>query len=156
MPTVLRGGQIDPRGMRFAASVTTAVLAAVLIWQSTILLTLQVIVFAIAAIFGVRRSPYSWLYATFVRPRLGPPAETEDARPPQFAQAVGLAFSAVALLGFALGSATVGLIAVGFALAAAFLNAAFGFCLGCELYLVIIRISPARRRAGNIPTEVSA
>jgi Domain of unknown function (DUF4395) len=132
---------VDPRGVRFGAAVTSVVLAAVLVTESGWLLGAQAAVFAIGAIAGVRRSPYSLLYAAAVRPRLGPPSQREDARPPQFAQAVGLAFAVVGLLGFALDAVVLGLVATGLALAAALLNAATGFCLGCEMYLLIRRIT---------------
>ena len=90
---------------------------------------------------GVQRTPYAWLFRRFVRPRLDPPGELEDAAPPRFAQAVGLVFAVVGLVGFLTGATLVGLVATGLALTAALLNAAFGFCLGCELYLLGKRIT---------------
>jgi uncharacterized protein DUF4395 len=102
---------------------------------TVVLLAVQALVFAIGAGRGVQHTPYAWLFKTLLRPRLGAPAELEDAAPPRFAQTVGLAFAVVALAGYLLGADLVGAVATGFALAAAFLNAAFGFCLGCELYL---------------------
>ncbi|MFI6850641.1 DUF4395 domain-containing protein [Kitasatospora sp. NBC_00085] len=131
--------QIDPRGPRFAAVLTTLVLIAVLITGSWLLLALQAVVFALGAVGGLHRSPYGGLYRTLVRPRLAPPTETEDERPPRFAQGVGLAFAVVGTLGFLTGVTWLGLLATGFALAAAFLNAAFGYCLGCEMYLLVRR-----------------
>ncbi|MFC6286370.1 DUF4395 domain-containing protein [Nocardioides sp. GCM10027113] len=135
--------QVDPRGQRFAAAVTTVVLAAVLLLApspaAVALLAVQTALFALAAGLGVQRTPHAWAYRTLVRPRLGPPAELEDAAPPRFAQAVGLAFASVALVGFLTGATLIGLVATGFALAAALLNAAFGFCLGCEMYLLLKR-----------------
>jgi hypothetical protein len=133
--------QIDPRGPRFAAALTTVVLAVGLITQSAWLLGLQAVVFALGAGFGLKASPYGWLYRTLVRPRLGPPAELEDAAPPRFAQAVGLVFAVVATAGYAFGVPLLGAIATAMALAAAFLNAAFGYCLGCEVYLLVRRIT---------------
>ena len=148
---------VDPRGQRFAAAVTTAVLAAVLLTQSVWLLALQAVVFAIGALAGVRRSPYALVFATVLRPRLGPPAHTEASQPPRFAQAVGLVFALAGLAGFVLGLPALGLAATGLALAAAFLNAAFGFCLGCEMYLLIRRTFPNRNsNRASTPTEVSA
>ncbi len=132
---------IDPRGPRFAAGVTSVVLAAVLLTGSAWLLAAQVGVFALTAAVGVGASPYGRLYALAVRPRIGPPASTEDERPPRFAQAVGFVFSAVGLAGLLAGVPVLFHVAVGAALAAAFLNAAFGFCLGCELYLLARRIT---------------
>jgi hypothetical protein len=126
---------IDPRGQRFAAMLTTVVLALVLLTGSTWLLLAQAAVFAVGAVAGPARTPYAWLYRTVVRPRLGPPAELEDAAPPRFAQMCGLAFTGVGLLGVAIGLPVLTVVAVSAALAAAFLNAAFGLCLGCEIYL---------------------
>ncbi|WP_035812041.1 DUF4395 domain-containing protein [Jiangella gansuensis] len=143
--------RIDPRGQRFAAAVTTLVLAIVLVTGSGWLLAAQGVVFAAGAFAGPARSPYGLLFARLVRPRLGPPVELEDAAPPRFAQAVGLAFAVVGVVGFASGLTVLGYVAAGAALAAAFLNAAFGFCLGCELYLAYRRLSPSQPN----PTEVA-
>lgn len=132
---------IDARGPRFGAAVTTVVLAAVLITGSTWLLAWQVLAFALGASGGVARSPYGWLFRKAVRPRLGPPAQFESPQPPQFAQAVGLVFAVVGLIGFTAGPDWLGFAATGCALAAAFLNAAFGYCLGCETYLLVRRVT---------------
>ncbi len=135
---------VDPRGLRFAAAVTTAVLALVLVlpapWREA-LLAAQAVVFALGALVSLSASPYSWLFRTAVRPRIGAPAHTEDARPPRFAQVVGLTFALVGLVALLAGATTVGLVAVAFALVAALLNAATGFCLGCELYLTTRRLA---------------
>ncbi len=137
---------IDPRGQRVAATLTTLVLAVVLLTGNVWLLLAQTAVFAAGVISGPASTPYAWVYRTVVRPRLAPPSEMEDATPPRFAQLCGLAFAGGGLLGAALGSGVVVTVAVAFALAAAFLNAAFGFCLGCEMYLRL-------RRAGiRVPT----
>jgi hypothetical protein len=148
-----RTTRIDPRGPRFAATLTTVLLAAVLITApsltATALLAVQTVLFALGAALGVQRTPYAWVFKRLVRPRLAPPAELEDARPPRFAQSVGLAFALVALAGFAGGLTGLGLAATGLALAAAFLNAAFGLCLGCELYLRLRRALPTSRSTRN-------
>ncbi|EPD62857.1 DUF4395 domain-containing protein [Streptomyces sp. HGB0020] len=132
---------IDVRGPRFGAAVTTVVLAVVLITGSAWLLAWQTLAFALGTAGGVGRSPYGWLFRRVVRPRLGPPSEFEPPEPPRFAQAVGLVFAGVGLVGLTLGPAWLGLAATGAALAAAFLNAAFGYCLGCEMYLVLRRVT---------------
>jgi hypothetical protein len=132
---------IDPRGPRFAATLTTIVLALVLVTSNPWLLTAQVGVFAIAAIAGLQASPYSKLFARFVRPRLAPPDTYEDERPPRFAQSVGLGFGLVGLVALLAGWSLAFYVAIGAALAAAFLNAAFSFCLGCEVYLLARRIT---------------
>jgi hypothetical protein len=131
--------RIDVRGPRFGASLTTVVLAAVLITGSGWLLAAQTVFFAVGAVAGVQNSPYGWVFRTLVRPRLGPAPDTEDAAPPRFAQAVGLVFSAVGVIGYLVGPQWLGMAATGCALAAAFLNAAFAYCLGCEVYLLLKR-----------------
>lgn len=139
--------QVDPRGLRVAAAITAVVLAVVLLVPSEpvriALIAAQTLVFAIGALIGLQKSPYALVYAAVVRPRIGPPAELEDARPPRFAQLVGLAFTSIALVALLAGASTVGLVATGFALVAALLNAAVGLCLGCEMYLVLRRFTPA-------------
>ena len=130
---------IDARGPRFGAAVTTVVLAAALVTQNTWVLGWQTLAFALGAAGGVARSPYGWAFRTAVRPWLGPPREFEAPQPPRFAQAVGLLFAGLGLAGFALGAEWLGLAATGAALAAAFLNAAFGYCLGCEMFLLLKR-----------------
>jgi dipeptide/tripeptide permease len=134
------GAQIDPRGPRFAATVTTVVLAVALLAApstlTVVLLAVQAVLFALGAGLGLARTPYGWFFKSFIRPRLGPAGELEDAAPPRFAQGVGLAFAVVALVGYLAGVPLLGTIATGFALAAAFLNAAFGLCLGCEVFLL--------------------
>ncbi|POX49250.1 DUF4395 domain-containing protein [Streptomyces sp. Ru72] len=132
---------IDVRGPRFGAAVTTLVLAVVLVTGSAWLLAWQLLAFALGAAGGVARSPYGWLFRRVVRPRLGPPTEFEAPQPPQFAQAVGLVFAVVGLVGYTAGPQWLGLAATGAALAAAFLNAAFGYCLGCEAYLLMRRVA---------------
>jgi hypothetical protein len=136
---------IDPRATRFAALITTVVLAVVLVTGSVWLLAAQAVVFAVGAVFGLRYAPYGVLYRRLIRPRLGPPAELEPEAPPRFAQAVGLAFAVAGVAGYAAGLAWLGMAAAAAALVAAFLNAAFALCLGCEMYVFIRRIRPVRR-----------
>ena len=146
-PTAAPAG-IDPRGPRVAASITCVVLALVLATApstfATALLAVQAAVFVVGATAGVQRTPYAWFFRRAVRPRLDPPTATEDPRPPRFAQTVGLAFTVVGLLGLLTGGTVLGLAAVGLALVAALLNAVFDYCLGCEMYLRLQRLQPAR------------
>ncbi|MDV6012462.1 DUF4395 domain-containing protein [Haloechinothrix sp. LS1_15] len=137
---------IDPRGPRFAAGITTVVLAIVLITGWWPLLAAQAVVFGIGAFAGLRYSPYSVAYRVLVAPRLGPPAEHEDPAPPRFAQGVGFVFAVIGTIGYATGLVPLGIVATGLALLAAFLNAAFNFCLGCEAYPLVRRLLP---RAGG-------
>lgn len=139
--------RVDPRGLRFGAAITSAVLAVSLVSPvqiAVVLLSLQTLVFAAGAFGSLQRAPYGLLFAKVVRPRIGAPAETEDSRPPQFAQLVGFSFLVVALIGFLGGAIVIGYIATAFALIAALLNASTGFCLGCELFLAFRRLTPAK------------
>jgi hypothetical protein len=130
---------LDPRGPRFSAALTSVVFVVVLATGSGWLALLQAAIFAIGTA-DPRRTPYGLAYRYLVAPRLGPPSEREDAAPVRFAQAVGLVFTLVAVVGYLSGLPVVGVAAAAFALAAAFLNAAFGLCLGCEAYLLIARL----------------
>jgi hypothetical protein len=136
--------QIDPRGPRFGAAITTAVLAIILLTIPSnialVLLGIQTIVFALGAFVGLHAQPYGILYRKLVAPKLGKPTALEAVEPPQFAQFVGFLFAATGLIALLLGADLVATIAVGGALGAAFLNAAFNFCLGCEMYLIGKRI----------------
>jgi hypothetical protein len=135
---------VDPRGPRFGASITVVVLAAALVTAGSpiglVLIALQTLVFALGAFVGLYAQPYGVIFRKLICPRLTPPTELEDAAPPRFAQLVGFAFLAIALVATLAGASAVAIVAVGFALAAAFLNAAFNVCLGCEMYLISKRV----------------
>ena len=151
---------IDARGPRFGAVITTVVLAVVVVTAGVShpaagwLLCCQTLVFAVGALAGLRYAPYGFIFRSLVRPRLGPPTKTEAEAPPRFAQGVGMVFAAIGTIGFAAGVPVLGIVFAAFALAAAFLNAAFDFCLGCHMYLFIQRFRPATATAAP-PKEVS-
>ena len=130
---------IDARGPRFGAVITSVVLATALATNNVWVIIAQAIVFAIGAIKGPQFTPYAFIYKTFVKPRLKGETPAEDVRPPQFAQSVGLLFALAAIGGVLFGVNAIFTVAVAFALGAAFLNAAFNFCLGCEIYLLLLR-----------------
>lgn len=134
---------IDSRGPRFGAAITTVVLALVLVTGSGWLLFAQTLVFAAGALAGLRYAPYGLVYRYLVRPRLGPPPRTEAEAPPRFAQGVGMVIAGIGALCFAVGAPVAGLVFAALALLAAFLNAAFDFCLGCQMYLILKRFRTA-------------
>ncbi|KAA0096658.1 DUF4395 domain-containing protein [Mycolicibacterium sp. P1-18] len=137
--------QVDVRGPRFTAWVTTAVLVAALLVSAVsahaaaVVLGVQAVVFAVGALGGPRKHPYGRVFAAVVAPRLSPVTEREPVPPLKFAQLVGVVFAVLGCVGFATGLATLGLAATALALVAAFLNAAFGICLGCRLYPLVTR-----------------
>ena len=137
---------IDPRGPRFTAGITAVLLlvdaalgfggAELAAW---VLLAAITALFAWGAVAGVRRHPVGVHIKRAVRPRLSPPDELEAPPPPTFAQGVGFA---VTLVGVVLGAVGLPLavpIAASVAFIAAFLNAVFGYCLGCQIYLLLVR-----------------
>jgi hypothetical protein len=146
--------QVDVRGPRFAAWVTTVVIVATLIATAVssvaaaVILGFQAVVFAIGAWRGPRQHPYGLIFQRLVLPRLGPVTEKEPVPPLKFAQLVGFVFAVVGVIGFAAGIQLLGLIATGFALVAAVLNAAFGICLGCQIYPLVARV----RRNSTAPS----
>ncbi|MFB2555910.1 DUF4395 domain-containing protein [Herbiconiux liangxiaofengii] len=156
---------IDPRSPRFGAAITAVLLAVVVVLglsapagsrdlvarvtdPATVLLGAISLLFLWGAVAGVRRHPYGLLFKAVVRPRLGPPAELEDPKPPTFAQGVGFAVTGAGLLLALAGVPFAVPVAAALAFVAAFLNAVFGYCLGCQLYLAIVRLRPSRPEVG--------
>jgi hypothetical protein len=135
---------IDPRGPRFCAAISSVLLAAVVLLGARpagfAVLAVSVTLFAIGSARGAQGTPQGMAYRRWVQPRLERPAHLEDARPPRFAQTVGLVVTGTGLVLGLLGVAPAVAIAAGIALVAAFLNAALGFCLGCEIYLLLRRL----------------
>lgn len=146
-PTHVASRGIDPRGPRFTASVTLAVFVVALLLSegapaaAAVVTGVQAVFFAIGAAIGVQKTPTGLFFRSVVRPRLAPPSDLEDPTPPRFAQAVGLVFALGATIGFATGAVLLGQVFAGCAVVAALLNAVFAFCLGCELYLLGLRLS---------------
>ncbi len=130
---------IDARGPRWSAGLTSIVLILALITRSPFFIAIQLIQFGIGAFAGPPNSPYAWLYKRFVQPRLSKDFDSEDVRPPQFAQFVGFIFALLATVGAVTHTWPLFAIATALALFAAFLNAAFGYCLGCKIYLLGVR-----------------
>ena len=139
---------IDPRGPRFGAAITSVLLLITVFLAldaSTAsaaygLLAVVTALFAIGAIFGNSKHPYGLIFKKFVRPRLAAPKELEDPRPPKFAQLIGFIVAGAGLVlgAFAVPYGVAGAAAAAFV--AAFLNAAFAFCLGCQIYVGLQRI----------------
>ncbi|MEN9967721.1 MAG: hypothetical protein RL036_954 [Actinomycetota bacterium] len=139
---------IDPRGPRFGAAITSVLLLITVFLglnpatatSAYALLAIITALFAIGAIFGNSKHPYGVFFKKFVRPRLAAPQELEDPRPPKFAQLIGFIVAGVGLVLGAFG-VTYGVAgAAAAAFIAAFLNAAFAFCLGCQIYVGLQRI----------------
>lgn len=138
---------IDPRGPRFVAGITAVLAIAVLLLgtgtAALVVLAVLVASFALGVALGPGGTWQGWLFRRFVRPRLAPPDELEDPRPPRFAQLVGLVIAAAGLVLGLLGVGAAIPVSAALVLIASFLNAAFGLCLGCELYLLVVRLRAA-------------
>ena len=130
---------IDPRGPRFNQGVLTAGLLLGFLFDWRAVAPLFAAVLFLGAAFGPRYGPFLRLYAGVIRPRLSPPAELEDPRPPRFASAVGVAFLLGATIAFAAGAVGVGWVLVLIVAALAGLAASTGICVGCEVYLFLAR-----------------
>jgi hypothetical protein len=171
-PSKPRG--IDPRGPRFVAAITTVLLAVDLLLALTglsvartdaggwavqeatlvqrvldpaFLLMLAIALLFLWSVASPRTAPWGALYRALVQPRLAPPSELEDPRPPRFAQGVGLFVTAVGLVLALIGVPWTLAIAAAAAFVAAFLNSVFGLCLGCQLYLLLQRAGILGRRS---------
>lgn len=148
---------IDPRGPRFGAGIT-AVLLLVDIYlgltglgiAALSLLAAIALLFAWGAFAGVERHPYGLLFKRLVRPRLAPPAELEDPAPPTFAQGVGLVITGIGVILGLFGLPVVVVVAAVLAFIAAFLNSVFGYCLGCQIYLLLVRLGVIRRTTATV------
>jgi hypothetical protein len=135
---------IDPRAPRFGAAITSAIAligfadAFTSYGQVTLVSAIALLVLFVWSVFFPASHPYKLLFG-LIRPRIGEPQELEDARPPRFAQQVGLFFAVSAAIGLLIGSQVVVAVALAFIFIAAFLNAFFNFCLGCQMYLLLKR-----------------
>ena len=145
---------IDPRGPRFAATITAVLLLVAtflaLLGQPSatlaervldpgFLLTVVIALLFLWSVLSPRTAPWGVIFRAVVAPRLTPPSELEDPRPPRFSQGVGLFVVGVGIVLHLIGVPWALPIATAAAFIAAFLNAAFAFCLGCQLYLLLQR-----------------
>ena len=144
---------IDPRGPRFGAGITGVLLLVViglslggLLVPALIIFAAQTLLFAWGAFAGIKRHPYGLLFKKLVRPRLKPPTELEDPIPPTFAQGVGFVITAIGVILTLVGLTPALPIAAALAFIAAFLNSVFGYCLGCQIYLLLVRVGVLGRR----------
>lgn len=172
MPDSNTAAGIDPRGPRFAAAITAFLLLvdvllaltgistakdgdAWVITSATIaeraadpgfLLLLLIALLFLWSVLAPRTAPWGLIFRAWVRPRLAPPAELEDPRPPRFAQGVGLFVTGLGVVLHLFGVPLALPIAAAAAFVAAFLNAAFGLCLGCQLFLLLQRMGIVGRQ----------
>lgn len=149
---------IDPRGPRFGAGITSVLILTALAfalpsaaspgygaaWWLSVAITA---LFVWGALLGPSRHPYGWIFRAVIRPRMKPPSFMEEQAPPQFAQLVGLVVALTGVVLHLLGVPYGLVVALVLAFIASFLNAAFGLCLGCEMYALLLKWRGSRRQA---------
>jgi len=145
---------IDPRGPRVTAGVTGVVVLVVVALgllgfttAATILLSAQAVVFLVAAIVGAARHPYGFVFKRLIRPRLAAPTELEDPAPPTFSQGVGFVVVTLGIVLQLVGVPSAVVVAAAAAFVVAFLNSVFGYCVGCQIYLLLARLGVIRRKS---------
>lgn len=135
---------IDPRAPRFGAAITSVIAligfadAFTSYGQVTLISAALLLILFFWSVFFPASHPYKFLFS-LIRPRIGEPQELEDPRPPRFAQQVGLFFAISAGIGVLVNSQALVSVALAFIFIAAFLNAFFNFCLGCQMYFLLKR-----------------
>jgi uncharacterized protein DUF4395 len=127
--------QIDPRGHRFGAGLSVAILAGGFAANAPIVVPAVGVALGVSASFGTRYSALGrpWPYVRRAL-RIGPPGELESEFPPRFAQLLGTVGLGLASGSFAIGFAAGGWLLAGAVAALQLLLAATGYCLGCRLY----------------------
>ena len=134
-----RPSPIDPRGPRFNQAVLAIGLLIAFLLDARLVVPLFAAVLFLGAAFGPKFGPFLRLYAVAIRPRLGPPRELEDPRPPRFAATVGVVFLLGGTIAFLAGATAIGWGLALIVAALAGLAATSGICVGCELYLIVAR-----------------
>jgi hypothetical protein len=147
---------IDPRGPRTNQSVLAVALLVAFVVDWRPVAPLFALVLFLGAAFGPRYGPILRLYSAVVKPRLGPPRELEDPRPPRFAAAVGVVFLAAASASFAFGHPGLGWGLSLIVAALAGLAATTGLCVGCEVYLWLSRLRAHARGVARVEARIPA
>ncbi len=130
---------IDPRGPRFNQAVLSLGLLAGFVFDWKPVVPIFAVILLLGAAFGPRYGPFLRLYADVVKPRLAPPTELEDPRPPRFASTVGVVFLSGGTIAFAAGASTLGWALALVVAVLAGLSATTGICVGCEMWLFVAR-----------------
>lgn len=151
---------IDPRGQRFGAGLSAALIAAAFATHQFWIASLVGLNLLIAAAFGTRLflpgRPWRLIKTAL---RLGP-AEPEHEYPPRFAQALGGIVATAGTVAFLVGAAPLGWAFVAAVAGLQSLLAVTGYCLGCRLYFlrwlvpsVFARLFGANDRLLKLPIQ---
>ena len=105
--------------------------------------------FVARVLAGPRISPLGQLAVRVVAPRLPRHEKLVPGPPKRFAQGIGVAFSVTASALWLAGAPGAARVVIALLVVAATLEAALGFCLGCKVFAVLMRL-------GVIPDDVCA
>lgn len=130
---------IDPRGPRLNQAVLCVALLAGFVFDFWYVVPAFAVVLFLGAAFGPQYGPVLRFYSQVVKPRLRPPTELEDPRPPRFAATIGVVFLGLSTAAFLADAGTVGWILALIVAGLAGLAASTGICVGCELWMMIAR-----------------
>jgi hypothetical protein len=127
---------VDVAVPRFNQAVIAVITGAAFLADLPWLVALAFLILAVSSLGGTRFAPLTRLYVGMIGPRLRPdgPRAFEDARPPRFAQLIGMVFLGAATAAFALGAPTAGWVLTLTVAALAALAATTAICVGCILY----------------------
>jgi len=131
---------IDPRGPRTNQAVLSVALVIGFMFGARWVAPVFALVLFLGAAFGPSYGPVLRFFQVVIKPRLDPPSELEDPRPPRFAASVGVAFLSASSVAFAMGAGTVGWVLTLIVAALAALAAISGICVGCEMYVLLVRL----------------
>jgi hypothetical protein len=137
---------IDARAPRFNQATIGLVSLVALVTGWWLLLAVLALQLALGLRFGRRWCLPCVAYFRFVQPRIGE-GRVEDARPPRFANMVGVVFLTAASVAYLVGLPAVGAVLGGAVAALALLSAVTGFCTGCEAYKLLTRLRGVRAGA---------
>jgi hypothetical protein len=137
---------IDARAPRFNQAVIGLVSLLALVTGWWVLLALLALQLALGLRFGRRWCLPCVAYFQLVQPRIGE-GRIEDARPPRFANLVGVVFLTAASVAYLAGVPVLGAVLGGAVAALALLSAVTGFCTGCEAYKLLTRLRGVRAGA---------
>ena len=131
---------IDPRGPRTNQAVLAGALVLGFLAGQWLVVPVFASILFLGAAFGPKWGPVLRFYASVIKPRLAPPHELEDPRPPRFAASVGVLFLGSSTIAFLAGASTIGWTLALIVAALAAVAATTGLCIGCEMYVLFVRI----------------
>ena len=137
---------VDEVSARLVAAGVVLQCVAILATGWTVLLVFLVWGFVARVATGPTLSPLGTLVTRVIRPRLARATRDTPGPPKRFAQGIGATLSVGALAATVLGASSLAKALVAAILVAASLEAFVGFCLGCWVFRVLMRI-------GLVPEE---